>query len=292
MSEIFNMLKKINVAISLQRYELAIKLSRKLLAMEPNNVFAYYFLSQANLYLKRLDDAEKFVKLALFYEPNLENSLLLYSAIMFAKEQYQSTIDKANEVLKINPQNETAIYFKACALYELEDYKKAECYLKQALSVDPISSTMHLKLADIYSDTNKKKLAEHEYLEALKLNPNASATLNNYGLHLLKQNWYSKKGLELLRSSLKNEPNDKKVINNYKVFSTFQNLLFITLKSYKEIFEHFFSKKDMILFIILSGILYLLNNQICTKIAFIIVPFFILYAITFIFVKNNNLRKK
>lgn len=287
MSEMYNMLKKIGVAISLHRYELAIKLSKKVLSIDPNISFAYYYMSLANVYLGKLDEAEKLVKLVLFDEPISQYGLSLYCIILFLKGQYQFTIDIANEVLKINPQNENAIYFKAYALYNLGDYKKAEYYFKQVLAISPTSNLSHIKLANIYSETNRKKIAEQEYLEALKLAPNDAYSLNCYGKYLLKQNCYSKKGLECLKSSLKNEPNNEDVILYYEAYSTIQNLLFIFLKSYKEIFEFFFSKRDIFLIFILSIILYFLG---CPeyKITLIFLPFYILYIISCIIGKYVN----
>ena len=287
MSNLYGILKKSQTAISLKKYQLGIKLSQDVLSIDPNNALAYYNLALAYLYLKNYDKAEEFIKSALSFEPNLENSLGVYSVILFKKEQYQAALKKADEILKINPHNETAIYFKACIFNELKKYKEAEWYIKKALELSPNSNSYHLKLAEIYSDTNRKNLAEQEYLEALKQEPNDSISLNNYGMHILAKNWGDKKGLKLLRASLRSNPDDKTVIDNYEAYYTYQNFFFICMKAYKEICEILLPKKDVFSVIIISLLIYLLDPQVCIRIYTIILPFLVLYIIAFIYIKKH-----
>lgn len=287
MSNLYEILNKAQIAISLGKYQLAIKLSQDVLSIAPNNAFAYYNLALSYLLLKNYDKAEEFIKLALSFEPNLENSLVLYCVILFKKEQYQAASEKADEALKINPDNETAIYFKACIFNKLKKYKEAEWYIKKALELSPNSNSYHLKLAEIYSDTNRKNLAEQEYLAALKLEPNDSISLNNYGMHILAKNWRDKKGLELLRASLRNKPDDKTVIENYEAYYTYQNFFFICIKAYKEICEILLTKKDVFPVIITSLCLYFLDAQVCIRIYTVILPFLVLYIIAFIYTKKH-----
>lgn len=287
MSNLYEILNKAQIAISLGKYQLAIKLSQDVLSIAPNNALAYYNLAVSYLFLKNYDKAEEFIKLALYFEPNLENSLVLYCVILFKKEQYQAASEKADEALKINPDNETAIYFKACIFNKLKKYKEAEWYIKKALEHSPNSNSYHSKLAEIYSDTNRKNLAEQEYLAALKLEPNDSISLNNYGMHILAKNWRDKKGLELLRASLRNKPDDKTVIENYEAYYTYQNFFFICIKAYKEICEILLTKKDVFPVIIISLLIYLLDAQVCIRIYTVILPFLVLYIIAFIYTKKH-----
>lgn len=287
MSNLYEILNKAQIAISLGKYQLAIKLSQDVLSIAPNNALAYYNLAVSYLFLKNYDKAEEFIKLALSFDPNLENSLVLYCVILFKKEQYQAASEKADEALKINPDNETAIYFKACIFNKLKKYKEAEWYIKKALEHSPNSNSYHSKLAEIYSDTNRKNLAEQEYLAALKLEPNDSISLNNYGMHILAKNRGDKKGLELLRASLRNKPDDKTVIENYEAYYTYQNFFFICIKAYKEICEILLTKKDVFPVIITSLCLYFLDAQVCIRIYTVILPFLVLYIIAFIYTKKH-----
>ena len=287
MSNLYEILNKAQIATSLGKYQLAIKLSQDVLSIAPNNALAYYNLAVAYVFLKNYDKAEEFIKLALSFEPNLENSLVLYCIILFQKEQYQAASEKADEALKINPDNETAIFYKACIFHKLKKYKEAEWYIKKALEHSPNSNSYHSKLAEIYSDTNRKNLAEQEYLAALKLEPNDSISLNNYGMHILAKNWRDKKGLELLRASLRNKPDDKTVIENYETYYTYQNFFFICIKAYKEICEILLTKKDVFLVIIISLLIYLLDAQVCIRIYTVILPFLVLYIIAFIYTKKH-----
>ena len=127
----------------------------------------------------------EFIKIAISIEPNWDDCLVLYCVILIKKEQYEPALKKADEALKISPNNEIAMYLKACIFNNLKSNKEAEWYIKKALEISPNTSLYHLKLAEIYSDTNRNKLAEQEYLEALRLEPNNSTFLNSYGMYLL-----------------------------------------------------------------------------------------------------------
>ena len=72
MSNLYEILDKAQIATSLGKYQLAIKLSQDVLSIAPNNAFAYYELAMAYLYLKNYDKAEEFIKLTLSFEPNLK----------------------------------------------------------------------------------------------------------------------------------------------------------------------------------------------------------------------------
>lgn len=288
MSELSQILTKTNIVISLGRYELAIKLAQKALGISPNNPFAYYYLSCANAFLKNFDEAEKLVKLALSYEPISENCLLLYCIIMLATKQYTKAIEKADEMLKINPQNANAMYYKGSSYEKIKKYKEAGFWIKQALQINPNDSSFHLKLADIYSDTNQKEFAKREYLEALKFDPNNSSSLNNYGMHLLKYNWYSKNGLQLLKSSLQNTPNDKNVIDNYETFLFIQKIPKACLKA-------FFSFKNFLIICILVLLYYFYPKDfigiIISTIFCLILYIIVLIPVSLIFAKNNKIAK-
>ena len=287
MSNLSELFEKSQVAISLGKYNLVIKFSQEALSIEPNNVVAYYNLALAYLYLKNYDKAVEFIKLAISIEPNWDDCLVLYCVILIKKEQYEPALKKADEALKISPNNEIAMYLKACIFNNLKSNKEAEWYIKKALEISPNTSLYHLKLAEIYSDTNRNKLAEQEYLEALRLEPNNSTFLNSYGMYLLTKNWGSKKGLELLKASLRINPDNRDVIESYEAFHTYQNLFFILMKAYKEIWEQYLSKKDFVLIGIITTILYFLDIESFIKFYACFLPFVVLYLIAFIYTKKN-----
>lgn len=288
MSNLYELFEKAQIAISLGKYKLAIKLAQEALSVDPNNVVAYYNLAMAYSYLKKFDKAEDFIKLTLSIEPTWDDGLILYCVILIKKEQYQPALKKADEALKISPNNETAMYLKACIFNNLKNNKEAEWYIKKALEISPNTSLYHLKLADIYSDTNRNKLAEQEYLEALRLEPNNSTSLNSYGMHLLTKNWGSKKGLELLRASLRKNPDNRDVIENYEAFHTYQNLFFLFLEGYRETCEQYLFKKNFVLVGIISIILYFLDVQLLIGFYCGILSFVLLYLIIFIYTKKHS----
>lgn len=283
------LIKKIQVANSLNKYQLAIKLAKNILANDPNNVTAYYYLSLANFNLDNIEEAKKNCEIGLSLEPNSDVLLLVYSAIAIMEQNYKFGLEATNKVLETDPINTLAIYFRACCYEKLKQYREAEFCSKELIKLEPNNALAHCTLADVYSETNQRKIAEQEYLEALRLEPNNYTTLNNYGLHLLKYNWYSKTGIELLKSSLRNNPNEKTVISNYKKYFILQNFFIYVAKAYKNVFETFLPNQDYIFAILASSILFYLGETIYLKICFILFPFYILYLITFLIIKDKEL---
>ena len=143
-----------------------------------------------------------------------------------------------------------------------------------------LSEPFKIDLEDYNKILYKKRLFKKDI-------PNDFISLNNYGMHILAKNWGDKKGLKLLRASLRSNPDDKTVIDNYEAYYTYQNFFFICMKAYKEICEILLPKKDVFSVIIISLLIYLLDPQVCIRIYTIILPFLVLYIIAFIYTKKH-----
>lgn len=290
MQDINVIYERAKVALSLQKNQFAIRLAEEILIHNPNDEFAYYIISRSYFNLDQYNEAEKYIKLALKYSPEDEYNLALYSNILLLKKEYTSALNISDDTLAINPKQYTALFVRVSALKYLKEYKRAEELAKYALSIYPNSDTFHKELGDIYSETNQIKLAEQEFLEALRINPNDSVTLNNFGVYFYdnKIKKGNKTALELFKRSLQINPNDKTVIENYQTCVQKQNKLFVICKFYKDEFEYGISYRNLLILALLYSIF--IFNDLSYFIIFVIItiPSLIIYFISNLFIKNFN----
>ncbi|MBI3286405.1 MAG: type IV pilus biogenesis/stability protein PilW [Burkholderiales bacterium] len=103
----------------------------------------------------------------------------------------------------------------AIGYYQQAQHKVALEEIRQALLISPDLVDAYDVRALIFMDMGEKQLAEDNFLHALKLAPNNSDILNNYGWFLC-QNGREKQGLAYLERVLKDPvyPTVAKVLNN------------------------------------------------------------------------------
>lgn len=79
------------------------------------------------------------------------------------------------------------LFDSAIAAQREQHWDQAESQFKQLAEKYPQLSGPHLNLALLYAQTQKSELAETEFKQALKVNPNNLAAYNQYGIWLRGQ---------------------------------------------------------------------------------------------------------
>lgn len=284
------MYKRADAALDLGKCQLAIDLSKKILAHSPNDYEAYSTIAKAYIDLKKYDKAETFIKKSLALCPNSETPLAIYCNILMLKKDYNGAIKLSDEVLMKNHKNELALYCRTFSLYKLKEYKRAEELTTYLLSIRPNAELYHCTLANIYSETDRFDLAEKEYLEALKLNPNDGYTLNNYAVAILDNNIKDgeKKALDLLQNSLRINPNDEVVISNYQTCQDRINNSLKTMLEIKTEVEEEFKKGKTYLFLFIYLLLFISSPKVILIFLFLYGPYIILYVWSIIYLKYKT----
>lgn len=251
MAKVTKKLFRAQSAISLKKYELAIKFATEALHENPNNEYAYLTLAQAHAFLKNFDNAKKYAQIALSFSPNDVIILSVYCSILIIRKDYEECIKVSNKILQIEPRNKDALANKMFILFQKQQYLEAEKIAKFLIELNPNNSEYYNSLANIYNKTERQSLAQELYKKALQLDPLNPTTLNDYAIFLMSES-ISKydDALELLKSSLQTDPNNKQRINNYEVCFIRKKLLDY-LKGYKEwiITSKLFLQVSIILFI-------------------------------------------
>ena len=123
-------------------------------------------------------------------------------------------MENIDNVLASDPTYSLAIYYKAYSLYGMGEYKRAENILLWYLEQYPNDDVAHSVLGSIYRGLGDLNLAEKEFQESLRLNPNNAVTFNNFSFVYDGEN--NEKALELLKEAIRLSPNDKIIENNFK----------------------------------------------------------------------------
>ena len=124
---------------------------------------------------------------------------------------YKNSIDSYNKLLKLNPNNNRAIYNIAWIYATNRQPIDAIKYAKEALLLKNITKKeqFYRIIANCYTELDSLDQAIPYYKKALDINPNDILTIYNYGYNRFKKHDFEK-SIELLKKSL--VPNEK--INN------------------------------------------------------------------------------
>ncbi|MCM1010038.1 MAG: tetratricopeptide repeat protein [Fusobacterium sp.] len=223
--------KRALTALKLRKYEFAISQAKEILSQNPNISGAYAILAQAYYGLNNYVEAESCIKQALKGNPTNVDYLCWYCAILNAEEQYEKALSVSDEALTIEPTDTTVMYWRGLALHRLGKLERAEDVTKYLLNKEPNDDSNHQLLAKIYAEKQQINEASLEYEKALELNPNNAVTYNNYALMKIdNEGVYEDESIQLLKESLRLNPEDKIVQNNLKFALKKKKIRKITLK--------------------------------------------------------------
>lgn len=157
---------------------------------------AELLLTKASLFSQLRDskNAIKYFKLAInLCEPEDRDEIYLDIALEYQNlAQYKEAIDILRNALKVNPQNEGALYEIAYCYDQLGDYKQAiKCYTS-FIDENPYSYTAWYNLGNAYSKAEKHEKAIWAYDYALLINNEFGPAHFNLGNAYLTTEKYHK----------------------------------------------------------------------------------------------------
>ncbi|MCR8744260.1 DEAD/DEAH box helicase family protein [Romboutsia lituseburensis] len=193
------------------------------------------------------DKVSNIIKTMLDYNPKSLAALNMKAKIQLEKESYTSAIKIANQVLKLDEDNEYAMCTKAhCyrrqgkphkaielyekiidiygeyehiyvylgdCYYELRKYNIAINQYHNALEINDNRYDANFALGWIYSRNRRYELSNKYYLRAAQIDSECSSSLNNIGLNYFKLGEYEK-ALEYYEKALELDPDERIYINN------------------------------------------------------------------------------
>lgn len=105
---------------------------------------------------------------------------------------FNAAIAQFNEVLKINPQNDAALYYMALTYIDMREYNKALQYIEPALKLNPENKWYRITAADIYEATGRFIEASNIMAALAKQYPSEPDYLFDQAYFLIKAEQFEK----------------------------------------------------------------------------------------------------
>jgi tetratricopeptide (TPR) repeat protein len=181
------------------------QLLRKVLQLQPDNVYALHLLGCIAHQAQQLDIAIQLIERAIVLEP--KNALFQRNVAEMYRQQgdTQTAISKGKLAIALDPTSATALSNVGIAYYDLEDYPQAIDFQQQAIAIDPQLVTALNNLGSIYRAQKDTERAIEYYRQAIAADPQYAEALNNLGAVLTEQS-LPEQGLEVLLTAVKLNP--------------------------------------------------------------------------------------
>ena len=161
------------------RYPEAEKACEKILARDPQNLFARSNLGVAFLRQGKLKQAEMTLKRALATDPNDAFSRASLGVVYSRMRKYDEAIDQLTKAISLDPKSASAHNHLGIVAGQKGWTEAAEQEFKKAIALNPNYADAHFNLAVIYA-TNlppSKQLAGQHYQKATSLGASPDAAL-------------------------------------------------------------------------------------------------------------------
>jgi len=225
-------LSKVPYLIDLGKHELAERMLKEVLKVDPDNSDAHYYLAFNYFRWGRIKSALKEIDESLRLSPNDSDIHILFAQILAdgidlkrAEEEFKKSIELAPYYVL-----SYASYAEFLALNKR--YREAEKYVKKALKIDP-----HDEIALNAMGLIGKKVESKKALESIiRQNPIDDSALNNLGVLELESGNYNK-AIDCFRNALKTNPENSSARNNIILAIKIRNPVYRPAYKWREFTE-------------------------------------------------------
>ncbi|MEO9147692.1 MAG: tetratricopeptide repeat protein [Ginsengibacter sp.] len=225
-------------------YSVASQNFEKAIQINPDYMEAYIANGKANLAMRRVSQATQNFEEAYKIDQGNKEVIKELSSLYFSNRQFQKAIELAQKCTGCD----NADRILGMSNYNLEDYGKAEKYLKQAIALNTQDAEAAYTLGRTYLELENEKSAITFYEKAIDADTSRSAWMYELGLIYYNQNDYKNSlkyfdraaekgytksndfyenygfaqlyygdtgnGLKTLNTVLERKPNNKELLNN------------------------------------------------------------------------------
>ena len=155
-----------------KEFDEGIKTTLCAIAIDPGNHYYFYLLAfgyyRKNNHVLAVEHLQKSIQL----NPWFCESYGLLALVYVKEKQFEKALQKANEGLKIDPENITCLNARSVALNKLKRTDAAIATMQYALAQDPDNEFTHSTVGWNYLEKGKSKISANHFREALRINPN------------------------------------------------------------------------------------------------------------------------
>jgi tetratricopeptide (TPR) repeat protein len=187
-------------------YAIAAKDLDKAIQFDPQFTDAYIANGEANLSMRKITEAQGNFSKAYELDPKNNEVISQLTTLSFNNRQFQKAIDFAQKCNSC----ENASRVLGMSYYNLEDYGKAEKYLKEAIAKNDKDAEAAYTLGRTYLELEDEQSAIPQFQKAVELEPTRSQWQYELGLIYYNQNDFknSLKYFDLAVANGYNKTND------------------------------------------------------------------------------------
>lgn len=155
-------------ATLIEQYEVAIKLFKDVIAVEPNNSYAKFSLAVIYQKLGQYNQAKVLYREMLKNDPENKDEIIENMLSIFIEETPRSAVYLLS---RLEAQNPTSAYIaaqSALAYEKVKDYEKSALRLKKAISLQPDRVDYKYNLAVVYDEMGSYSKAIDAYYDVIK----------------------------------------------------------------------------------------------------------------------------
>jgi pentatricopeptide repeat protein len=199
--------------IEIKRFNDALALVKKCLAADPQNYWYLCLYSQCHYHLMIYKTALEQVEKAISIQPDDEWGHRIRSLCLSRMFDFRGALAAAQEAVRLEPESHACLNTLINAYLDLGMLSEALETSEKMRALYPENYRVYVHLGFIYLTRERLKLAERNFKEALRLNPQCVEALNNLAVI------YEKKGLkeeasEYYQLSIKGAPEQEKFLKN------------------------------------------------------------------------------
>jgi len=197
-------------------FEMSVNSFQNCILLIPEKPESYGTLAQVYLFREEIENAKKYMAMAIDQNPEDLISLVNLGNLLFREKQYDEALEYLQRAMEVDPANLNAIK-QIAFVYDAkgESDKAAEAYLK-AIEADPENPDLHYNLGVLYYQQEKFQDASAEFIKVSELSENSVDALFNAGLALEKLEKFSD-AEKYLEQALELDPNSTDIIHELKL---------------------------------------------------------------------------
>lgn len=202
------------VYIAVRRYDDAIDLLETVISDTPDFVEAYCQLSEAYMFLERLEDARKILKRAFVVDPDSRCALSYWAALNTRLRKPAEAEVAARRLVELLPED---LFARASFVRFLVDHRRFDEAVTEAKSIvakEPAQYRWHHMLAFVLNEAGRLPEAEVSYRSALALVPDSSEALNALGYFLANHDRKLDEAVQLLHRAVEIEPKNGSILDS------------------------------------------------------------------------------
>ena len=159
------------ILTGLDKADEAVESAQAAIAIDPANSWNHFVYTQVLIALGKYKRAHKAIDQALLLTPDDPDYFTCKASIFHAQENWNKTLEYAEQALSLDPEHFDATNMRALALTRLNRLDEANISLKSALQNDPDDAFTHANQGWLHLQQKETQQALDHFKEALRLDP-------------------------------------------------------------------------------------------------------------------------